>query len=331
MKEFINYLIRYVCETLSIQVTVEHWVKNQQLPQYLRKQYEYFRINMHIGLSGNEYLLMIDNDTQEQAVSIIGKHIARVQDLYDGEVVFVRNAITSYNRKRLIEHHVPFIVPGNQMYLPMLGIDLREHHKRLKIKKEVFTPSTQVLVLYSLLNRDYGAFTPGVMSTHLGYSAMTMTRSFDQLEAAGIGKHCREGKERQLELAPRGRQLWDETLPFFSSPVKNQLYTMPREDLGEGEIAGESALAYLTMLSEPKNPVIALGSRRWRSIRQIHDIQTISFAETGSIVVEIWKYPPGKLTQSGVVDPLSLYLSLKEIQDERVQSALYQLMKVMQW
>lgn len=331
MNELINHLIRYVHEILSIQVTIEHWVKNQQLPQYLRNQYEYFRINMHIGISGAEYLLMIDTDTQEQAISIIGKHMTRVQNLYDGEVVYVRNAITSYNRKRLIEHHIPFIVPGNQMYLPMLGIDLREYHKRVKKKRNEFTPSTQVLVLYSLLNKDYGVFTPGVMSTHLGYSAMTMTRSFDQLEAAGIGQHSREGKVRHLKLVPNGRQLWEEILSYLSSPVESHLYTLSSEGIREGKKAGESALAYLTMQSEPENPVIALGSRRWRSIKQMHDIQTLPFAEPGSLMVEIWKYPPDKLTKSGMVDPLSLYLSLKEIQDERVQSALDQLMKGMEW
>ena len=327
MIDVMDILAQYLLDTLNVSVTVSEWAKYERLPQYLRSRYRYYSMN----LLDRKFVLIVDTAEEEQSISIICKHMVKVRSHSNAEIVYVRCAVTSYNRKRLIEHGIPFIVPGNQMYLPMLGIDLREHHKRMKNKREVFTPSTQVLVLYSMLNKDYGVFTPGEMSTHLGYSAMTMTRSFDQLEAAGIGQHSREGKVRHLKLIPGGRQLWEETLSYLSSPVKSHLYTLPGESVREGKIAGESALAYIAMLSEPINPVIALGSRRWKSIRQIHNIQTISFAEPESLMVEIWKYPPDKLIQSGIVDPLSLYLSLREIQDKRVQSALDQLMKGMQW
>lgn len=327
MNDFMNVLVQYLLDMLNVSVTVCEWAKREHLPQYLCGTYSYYSMN----LLDRNIVLVVDTAEKEQSVSTISKHLTKVRSYSNAEIVYVRFAVTSYNRKRLITHGIPFIVPGNQMYLPMLGIDLREHHKRMKEKREVFAPSTQVLMLYSLLNKDYGVFTPGEMSTYLGYSAMTMTRSFDQLEAAGIGQHSREGKVRHLKLAPGGRQLWDESLSYLSSPVISHLYTLLGEDVREGKIAGESALANLTMQSEPDNPVIALGSRIWKSIRQMHDIQTISFAEPGALMVEIWKYPPDKLTQSGIVDPLSLYLSLREIQDERLQSALDQLMKGMQW
>ena len=38
--------------------------------------------------------------------------------------------MASYERKRLIEQKVPSIVPGNQLYLPDLGLDLREYFRR---------------------------------------------------------------------------------------------------------------------------------------------------------------------------------------------------------
>ncbi len=327
MNDIMNTLVQYLLDTLNVSATVCEWVKHKHLPQYLRGMYRFYSLNF----LDRQIVLVVDTAEKEQAVSTISKHLAKVRSYSNAEIVYVRYAVTSYNRTRLIKHGIPFIVPGNQMYLPMLGIDLREHHKRMKKKREVFTPSTQVLVLYSLLNEDYGVFTPGVMSTHLGYSAMTMTRSFDQLEAAGIGQHSREGKVRHLKLVPGGRQLWENILSYLSSPVESFVYTLPGKGIREGKIAGESALANFTMQSEPENPVIALGSRRWKSIKQMHDIQILNFAEPGALMVEIWKYPPDKLTKSGIVDPLSLYLSLMEIQDERVQSSLYQLMREMRW
>ena len=45
-------------------------------------------------------------------------------------MVYVTGALASYERKRLIEQKVPFMVPGNQLYLPDLGIDLREYFRQ---------------------------------------------------------------------------------------------------------------------------------------------------------------------------------------------------------
>lgn len=37
--------------------------------------------------------------------------------------VYILQGLEAYNRKRLIQQKGPFIVPGNQLYLPDLGID----------------------------------------------------------------------------------------------------------------------------------------------------------------------------------------------------------------
>ncbi len=56
----------------------------------------------------------------------------------------------------------------------------------------------------------------------------------------------------------------------------------------------------------------------------------------GQYCLEIWKYNPqtllGELSNhKDVVDPLSLYLSLKESQDERIEMALEQIKKQFIW
>jgi len=44
----------------------------------------------------------------------------------------------------------------------------------------------------------------------------------------------------------------------------------------------------------------------------------------GDMEIEIWKYDPELFAREGVVDPLSLYLSLKDTKDEPFQMALEQ-------
>ena len=184
MKKLIHQLGEYVEGALSISIEPRPWEKSSELPQYLRARYRFF----HMDVLGTDCVLMADTDEGEQTPAVIGKHVDQVRSRHDVEVVYVRHAVTSYNRKRLIEQKVPFIVPGNQMYLPSLGIDLREHLKRLRGKKAVFSPSTQALLLHVLWKKETDKATPADIAKRLGYSAMTMTRAFDEL---GSGRHRR--------------------------------------------------------------------------------------------------------------------------------------------
>ena len=44
--------------------------------------------------------------------------------------------------------------------------------------------------------------------------------------------------------------------------------------------------------------------------------------EENDVIVEIWRYHPQTLSNTGVVDPLCLYLILKDDDDERVSMEL---------
>ena len=69
-------------------------------------------------------------------------------------VAFVFLALPTFDRKRLIQRRIPFLVPGRQTYLPVALIDLREKAKGgqrlLDEPKERLSAPAQVLVLYHL-------------------------------------------------------------------------------------------------------------------------------------------------------------------------------------
>jgi DNA-binding MarR family transcriptional regulator len=327
MKKIINQLEQYAIEIIGIPVMPQPWEKSGGLPQYLRERYRYLLMD----ILGIQCLLMADIGEEEQPPAVIGKHLVQVRARYDAEVVYLRQAITSYNRKRLIEQKVPFIVPGNQMYLPMLGIDLREHLKRLRGKKPVFSPSTQMLLLHILWRKETGTITPAEIAHRLGYSPMTMTRAFDELETAGIGEHSVLGKERHLRFAETGKPLWEKVLPHLNTPVRKRLYVVSSMQTGKGNPAGQSALAQYTMLAEPKIQVFAYSANEWKGRLQQDKILERTLPEPGGFEIELWKYAPGQFANEGRVDRLSLYLSMKDNTDERVQSALDALLGGMEW
>ena len=160
---------------------------------------------------------------------------------------------------------------------------------------------------------------------------MTMTRVFDELEAAGVGEHSAQGKERHLHFVEMGKALWEKVLPYLSTPVKRRLHIVAPRQPVPGNLAGESALAGYTMLGAPQNQVCACSADEWQALTKGEGIIELPQPEPGALEIELWKYAPTAFTDAGKVDRLSLYLSLKDNQDERVQSALDALLGGMPW
>jgi DNA-binding MarR family transcriptional regulator len=328
MKTELARLKRYMQEALSAVISPNPWSESAHLPFFLRDRYTFFETQ----LLEVPCLLMLDRGKQEHSPATVHKHMDQVKARWDGEIVYVKERVTAYNRKRLIEHKVPFVVPGNQMYLPLLGIDLREHFKKLRAETVIFSPSTQALILHILLRGNAKeTVTPAEMAQRLGYSAMTMTRAFDELESAGLGEVMPEGRERRLRFIESANDIWAKAKPFLRSPVKRRLIiNQPNLD-PPGPRAGLTALANYSMLAEPANPVFALSREDWKSLKQSRQVEELPAKEMGALEIEVWSYAPTLFAENKLVDRLSLYLSLKESKDERIEAALAEMMKGQQW
>ncbi len=318
---------RYIRETLGEQVAGATWRGSQRLPQFLNELYRFAEIR----LLGSPCLLMLDGHKAARSPATVRKHIDLIQKKWDAAVIYVRPQVTAYNRKRLIEQRVPFIVPGNQMYLPMLGLDLREHFKRLRTERLTFSPATQALVIHALLRDASDVLIPAELAGRLGYSAMTMTRAFDELEAAKLGEIALRGRERCLRFGQDRRQLWANAEPFLRTPVMKRLFIQHLKLASPALRAGLSALAQYSMLAPPAHAIHALSREDWKLLRQHHKVVEIPEADADAQEIELWNYRPGLLADGDRVDPLSLYLSLKDSPDERVESALEELMKALPW
>jgi DNA-binding MarR family transcriptional regulator len=324
MKNLIDQFERYLREILGITVTPTPWESANRLPFFLRDRYRFFEAR----LTGETCLLMIDKAGRDEPPSVIRKHIEHIQTKWNGPVVYVRDRIVAYNRKRLIAQKVPFVVPGNQMYLPMLGVDLREHFRgKPQPARQSFRPSTQALLIH-MLQQTHREFSPTELAQTLGYSAMTMGRALDELQAAGLGESSRSGRDRSLHLTEPKDAIWKKAQSFLRDPVKSRrpIRMTPGRDI-PGPLAGLSALSRYSMLGEPDNTVVALSARNWKLLRQ----QDTVTEAAGELIVEVWSYDPTLLAREGVVDRLSLYLSLRRDPDERIETALDQMMGEVAW
>ena len=254
-----------------------------------------------------------------------------VRAAVDAIVVFVTPALSPHNRARLIRHRVPFVVPGNQLYIPDLAIDLREHFRaRRRRRVGILSPAAQAVLFHRLLRLDETATTPSLIASPLHYSAMSIGRAFDELVDTGLAQTERHGKERHLRFKAEGRPLFDAARDLLRSPVRAEKFILHVRDFSALKRAGESALAELTDLSPPPLDTFAIAASDWKETAD-----TCGLFETdrdnADGIVETWAYDPAGLSGAHVVDRLSLYAQFRDHRDERVSMAAERLLENMAW
>jgi DNA-binding MarR family transcriptional regulator len=314
----------YLHQTLGVRPRAVAWDGAGRLPAFLTARYRFALMD----LEGQTLLLMVDDAPDPDPPASIRKHAEQVRAKWSGPIVYVRDQVTAYNRKRLIEQRIPFIVPGNQMYLPELGLDLRERFRAALPTKQKFSPATQAVLIFVLLNGSEDGATASALAPALGYTTMTLSRAFDELESAELATTEALGRERVLRLLARRKETWERAQPWLIDPVKSRHFVAM---LPDGLRAGQDALARSTMIAEPRLPVTAVGHKRWLAFAREHPEAVLPDREAAQSEVEVWKYEPRAHDRPGVVDPLSLYLSVKAGADERVEQALDLLMEQMKW
>ena len=304
------------------------WAEADSIPDGIRSEYHFGEIQ----LLGKSFVYPLAGDPGKKTPSIVAKHLNWIEEKFGERGILIIEAIESYNRKRLIEQKVPFIVPGNQLYLPDLGIDLREYLRRVREKPSTLSPSAQMVLLSHLLRKTIiETWTATALSDALGTSKMTMSRAIDELASHDLVDVQAEGRQKRVIFKNDRRTLWENALPHLRSPVQRRVY-VERED-SIGVHAGLTALSEVTMIVPPNRRIRAVTHKEWKSMQLNSKMRIIPKAATdlAALELEIWKYDPKLLSTDGMVDPLSLYLSLKNETDERIEAACEDLLENIEW
>ena len=327
MKDLVNRFKRYLSDTLGITVTLSKPTNVGSLPFFLQDSYDLYQV----GLLNEDFIVLASKNDNEPTPATIHKHIDIVSQQLRMKAVFLHSSISSFNRKRLIEYKAPFVIPGNQMYLPDLGIDLREYFIKRRSKTAIFGPSTQTVILYALTKKMIEPVTPTQLAEVLGYSRMAMTRSLDEIESAELAEVSIVGRKRLVHFDKNRRNLWGKALPHLKTPVKENVWLKTMIDELPVCEAGLTALACYSMLTPPKKQVYAASAKDWKDIKRKYPHDIISYPDEARCKLEVWSYSPGLFANGKIVDPFSLYLSLKDIKDERVESAIEKMMEGIEW
>ena len=327
MNQLLQEFVQYLKETINTHVYPKAWKGQVKLPIYLRDHYSFSQVT----ILNTTCLTIIPMSDGELTPAVIRKHIVQIRKHWDSEVIYVSQGVNAYNRKRLIEQNVSFVIPWNQMYLGPLGIDLREHFKKAWEEQTTWSPATQAVFLSILLHGPVQRVTPKELADRLGYSAMSISRAYSEMEILGDVQIQKTGRERVLHLNADRQLLWDKARQYLQNPVKKQLWARFASGSCPGVKSGLAALAGYSALSAPANPVIALDRTEWRQLKSNNCVIVVPAQEPDACLLEIWSYSPRLFAEKGIVDRFSLYLSLRETDDERVAAALDEMMEQIIW
>jgi DNA-binding MarR family transcriptional regulator len=324
MKRVIRDLKHYIQNTLHINVECKPWKTAEQLPFLIRDLYEIYEGN----ILDTPCLFLVARSEKYASPSKVKKHIELVRKNWDGICILVYASMPSYLRQRLMQIPISFIVPGNQLYLKDLGMDLREQFlSPKKSKQEFLTPATQAFIIHLLLKGGKGEFYLSESATALNYSKMTLTRVFNELEEHYLGEISRVGKERKIAFSEEREALWKRVKNLMRTPIAKRVllkFAKNQDFLTEKGLvcSGLSALSQSTMINPPDLPVYALAKNQWDSLSKSAEIEQVPFRDEADLELELWNYDPTLLETNQSVDPYSLYLSLRETEDERIQKEL---------
>ena len=324
-------VLHYLQEVLGIQAPgLKPWARANELPYFLRDAFQFSELE----LLGQPVVLAIGRADSKQSLSEVRTWLDKVKALAGQPAVYVTDALASYDRRRLIEQKVPFIVPGNQLYLPDLGLDLREYFRqRAPATEAALSPSAQAMLITALLRQPWHPdWQPSRVAVALGYTPMTLSRAVKELTVAGLATAYTVGRSRWLRMEHPPEQVWERAKPVLRTPVKRTVWVAAHGIVARrpSRIAGLSALARYSMLTEPKWPVYAMTTADWKAATDA-GVRELPEPEAGAQEWQLWSYSPALMPDATTVDPLSLTLSLQENADDRIQLALDELKGQLPW
>ncbi len=309
----IRQITDYLRTALGVEIKAIAYT-DSHLPAFLTWSYDFYSF----ALGGHSCLLAFKRPEALLTPAIITKNVDFLATQTGNTVIFGSDAMPAYERQRLIQRKVPFIIPDRQLYLPFMAIVFSEFGTRKQRTFEAMGNAGQILFL-KWLNGEAEVFNIAEAMEITGFSKPTVIRAFDELEFFGAAR--RQGKERRLLFLGERASQWEALRGKMPSPrrrvvglesLPSELATVP---------AGTEALAMRSALNPPAWRELAAFHTDYSRLRQ----REIPIADA-PVRLELWNYRPLVMSDGGV-DPFSLWLTLKGEQDDRIQICLDDMMK----
>ena len=315
----------YLKENVDDNIKIKPWREKSIFPVFLRSNYNFYEMTILGTLC-----VLIEITDETPGIDTLQKHIKRIEALTDHQIVIFYKEISRYRRKTLIENRIPFVIEDGQMYLPFVGLDLKKAPQNIEREVKHFSTSAQLAYLYFLYHKDEIVNMTEFAKT-MGFTNMKASRALNDLYHANLITYEMGGKTGRSKKYKRipDPEYFIKGSVYIKTPVKNIVYTKIKP-LGS-LTAGLDALSELSMINSPGYPVVAINRNQFNN-QKIEIIKNKDLIKDTQLVeLQIWDYDPKHFSDNNHVDILSLYASLKEENDERIEQAVEEVLRGEPW
>lgn len=316
---------RYLKNNIDDEARIETSKYANSFPIFLRDIYKVHKMKI---LETQCILLEIINETPR--IDAIKKHMNTIKKITNDQIVLYFRKITRYRRKSLIQNKIPFITEDGQIFLPFLALYLKNIEDSMEEQIKSFTPSGQIAYLYFLYNKEAVVNTTE-FSKLFCWTQMTSSRALNELYKAKLLTYKIGGKTGRSKYYIRisDPSYFEKGREFLNSPIKKIVHIKkePKNSL----VAGLEALSELSMINPPGHKVRAIygGGLNVDDLEVVENIDIIT--DEKLLELQIWEYNPKLFTNKDIVDKASLYASLKNENDERIEQALEEVLRGEIW
>ncbi len=298
----------------GIAISVEDWNHQDSLPVYMSDNY-----NFNTAYIADKRCIILTPKGALATVPALKKQIARIRQIDNVPVVLELTTVSAYRRRSLIENKIPFVTQ-KQVFLPFIGTLLTDE-KQIEGLNGKFVFSTQQLFLFYLYSKKKRLYISEAGKA-LPFTAMTLSRAAKQLEGTGLFIVSKDGVNKIIESKYGRTELFEKAKAYLSSPVSKAGYIDKTQVTDDMVFAGETAISMKTMLNPPR--LITYAVKRKKDEVILTD-ELIDPDE--QVRLELWAYDPTQFSDDKNADDISVALSFKETEDERMEEAVEELVE----
>lgn len=254
----------------------------------------------------------------------------RIMALLGVPVVFILKPGPTYERQRLTDKGVYFVMSDKYAHLPML-IALEKTSDRKTAS--MLTPVAQYILLYHLQEKSLEGLSAKEIAKQIPYSYESTTLGITCMEDLGLCEKILAGQRtKQIHFTKKGLELWRNAEAFFISPLEQRIYCDALHSKKKFPVCGVNALAHYTWLNPDPEKMIMLTNKEYRTLKNSGILENPN-AYDGSIIIEVWKYPAIVSASENVqwVDRLSLAITLAKDNDPRIEKEVERMINDIEW
>ena len=307
-----------IFQSLYINVSVEKIALT--LPISFEKRFQYVQMKFH-----KESFLLIKEKRRGSLDSFVTQ--ARIMgEKASMDVILVFSKLSDIEKKQLLQARVPFVDFKGNLFFPPLGLVLNANDD-VATSKEL-TPSEQLTWIAFLLTKGQKIVDVDMLSQVTGLPNSTIYRCLRTFKTLDwLNK-----PNKLYTYTASKKELFLKSESYLFNPIKKRLL-LPNVDLENIKsdsrllYGGTYALSYLTFLAESdENSSYVISQRQFNKLSL-----PLSQHVLEGKVLEIWRYSPfvsefwndfKENQDRQFVDPISLYLTLKDDDDPRVEEEI---------